>query len=449
MNKPVRQHIIYWAALAASCLLLLIPAFYNHYPLVDPDAGTYIASGFKPETPIDRPITYGLLVRLFSLNGLSLWLAIAAQALIVSWLVFRIVRAVRPAAYILPAFIIMAILSLFTSLPWVVCMIHPDIFTSVGCLCVVLLVLNTQSKRSRIFTFILFFLSVAVHMSHPLLFTCLLISLFLIKRLYMHRDGFRRLRMLTIVLVLLSASCIALMGSALSKSKHVFFVATLLQKGILPVYLSDNCGRKDYKLCAYKDALPKTSDEFLWVSSSPLYKIGDWGGTKKEFNEITKDVLTTPKYLGMFIKASFFQFGSQAVTFNVGTGTFRFPAGSNVNNQMVAFLPHEVARFNNATQNKTDLPLQLGWINKLYAWIVALSVAALLLFFVSRWQQTTYALRTILIILITGCIINCADLATFSEVIGRYGCKMIWLLPLCAFVAWMEKPSDAHVIEKR
>ena len=41
---------------------------------------------------MDRPITYGLLIRLFSLNGLSLWLVVFFQAYLVSWLIFKLVK---------------------------------------------------------------------------------------------------------------------------------------------------------------------------------------------------------------------------------------------------------------------------------------------------------------------------------------------------------------------
>ena len=52
-------------------ILLSWAAFYNGFPLIYSDTSTYLESGFVLETPLDRPITYGLLMRLFSLNGLT------------------------------------------------------------------------------------------------------------------------------------------------------------------------------------------------------------------------------------------------------------------------------------------------------------------------------------------------------------------------------------------
>ncbi|HQP01967.1 MAG TPA: hypothetical protein PK337_06695, partial [Bacteroidia bacterium] len=65
-------------------LCLMADASYNGFPIVYSDTSTYIASGLELETPFDRPITYGLFLRLFSFNGLSLWFVIFFQGLIVS-----------------------------------------------------------------------------------------------------------------------------------------------------------------------------------------------------------------------------------------------------------------------------------------------------------------------------------------------------------------------------
>lgn len=56
-------------------LILLFEAFRNSYPLVYPDTGTYIRSGFTMDIPIDRPIFYGIFINITSLK-FSLWLVI-------------------------------------------------------------------------------------------------------------------------------------------------------------------------------------------------------------------------------------------------------------------------------------------------------------------------------------------------------------------------------------
>ena len=73
-------------------IFLMLDSFYNGFPIVYSDTSTYLASGFELETPFDRPITYGLFLRIASLNGLSMWLVIFFQALILSYLIFLLAK---------------------------------------------------------------------------------------------------------------------------------------------------------------------------------------------------------------------------------------------------------------------------------------------------------------------------------------------------------------------
>ena len=68
-------------------IILCFMGFYNTFPYVYSDCGTYIGSGFSLKVPYDRPIFYGLFVRHVSLLT-SLWLVILVQGLILSLILF-------------------------------------------------------------------------------------------------------------------------------------------------------------------------------------------------------------------------------------------------------------------------------------------------------------------------------------------------------------------------
>ena len=242
IKKPGwQEQAVFFMALMLSSLMLLLPALYNHYPLVNPDTATYLASGFKPETPFDRPITYGLLIWLFTLNGLSLWLMVLAQAVIISLLIFRIVKNIGNGKQaLLKGLLVILFLATCSSLPWVVSQVQPDVFTSIGFLCIVLLLIGKETKRTGIALYVLFFVSVAVHLSHPVLFCVTLLMLLSAKKLFAAKTSYRLLNRKILILIFLSLSSLAIMGAALSKSKHVFFVGSLLEKGVLKKYLDEN-----------------------------------------------------------------------------------------------------------------------------------------------------------------------------------------------------------------
>lgn len=418
--------------LLLSGLQLLLPALYNRYPLVNADTATYLASGFKPETPFDRPITYGLLARLFSLNGASLWLVVYAQALLVAHLLYIIIKQVMGASYRWYYGVGMVLLlSLGTGLSWVVCQVQPDIFTAIGLLCIVALLISGHSRGTRIYLYILFFVAVATHLSHPLLFVSVLAALWVLRRVYVSAGNLPVRPIRFLVLAGLALGSIALMGAALSKSKHVYFTGTLLEKGVLKKYLDDKCPTTPYKLCAYKDALPATSDEFIWTDSSPLYKIGSWQGTKTEFNTIGNDVLTTPAYLGIYLAATARQAGQQAVTYGIGVGNDPFGAGTNVQLRIAEYFPKEAGRFAAARQNTAHLLPAFVLPNKLFTVVLLMSLAVMVVALL-RWRHTSGTLKILMAVCLIGVMFNILDCAAFTVVNGRYGCKTLWLVPLCA-----------------
>ena len=435
-NFAINKQIVFrYLALVLSSICLLIPAFWNHGPLVNPDTATYIESGFIPEMPSDRPITYGLLVRLFTLNGLSLWLIVFAQAYVVSWLIFRVIKNMsgnRP--YILPCLFVTFLLSITTSLSWIVSQVQPDVFTSIALLCVFVLLIGKENKRTNTILYTLFFFSVAVHLSHPLLMIAVLIFLFLFCRVYSAKSAAKPTRML-ITLGILSLVALLTMVTPIAKSKHIFFMGSLLEKGVLKKYLDENCGAKNYKLCAYKDALPKKADDFWWDPESPLNKMGDWKSVKPEFNDIIHDIFTKPTYIKLYAVATVEQAAKQLVTINIGDGNQSFPPGSYVSRTIAKCFPNDARQFAKATQNNSVVLDTVAVPNKIFAGVIILSLLGLV-YMLLRWKILSKEMKLLVLVCISGILLNSLDCAAFGTINGRYGCKMFWLIPFCimAFV---------------
>ena len=441
IQTATKNGLLLYAVIVAGALFLMIPAFYDHYPLVNPDTATYLASGFKPETPFDRPITYGLVTRLFSLNGFSLWPVIFMQAYVVAWLLFRIMgRIVKARVYIVAPAVIL-FLSSCTPLSWIVSQVQPDVFTPIAFLCIAALLIDDGGNRNRVLLYVIFFVAVAVHLSHPLLFCLTLALLFLLRKTIAAGNAYRTVNKKILTLLILSVSAIAIMGSAMSKSKHVFFIGSLLEKGVLKKYLDDNCATKAYKLCGYKDVLPASADVFWWDSNSPLYKTGGWKDTKSEYNDIIYNTLTQPRYLWLYLGATAKQAVTQLRTFNAGDGNTCFLPESNLSERINAYFPAEAGQFHQDKQNSDDHFLDMLWLPNLICRIVVYLSVAILVFAMARYKYMGKDMRLLLIICLSGIMLNCIDCAAFTVVNGRYGCKMIWLLPFCAILYCLQRPK--------
>src|SRR5690606_34892748 len=114
-------------------LILMYAGFYNGYPLVTSDTGTYLNSGFNLTVPDDRPITYGLFIRFVSM-GFSLWLPIFLQNALVSFVIVEFIRfsgAEIKKHFYIPIFLFLSYLS---GISWFSSQIMPDIFSAVSIL---------------------------------------------------------------------------------------------------------------------------------------------------------------------------------------------------------------------------------------------------------------------------------------------------------------------------
>jgi hypothetical protein len=291
--------------IALGALFLLFQAFLNGYPIVYADTSTFLASGFEFETPFDRPITYGLFLWFTSLAGLTLWGPIFFQSLILSFLIFKLTALFLPEKKQLWGFLLlMALLSTMTGVSWVASQLISDVFTPIMVLSLLLLLIGKNSAAQQIALFFLYTLAVTMHMSH----ISIGIVLIVITALYFLICEEKALKPVLInlsVVLFLTIASIFTMGSALSKSKHAFLFASLLEHGIVKEYLDEHCGEKPYRICEFKDQLPDKAWVFIWDGSSPFYAFGGFKGTKDEFNEVINATLTSPKYLLLHVQASF------------------------------------------------------------------------------------------------------------------------------------------------
>lgn len=435
-----RRNFLFALIVLLGAVLLLAPAIYNGYPLVNADDGTYIASGFKPETPFDRPITYGLLLRAFSFNGLSFWIAVFIQAILFSFLIVKLIQRIcrddkKLFLYSLLSFLVLS----FTSASWTVSEIIPDIWTGMALLSLALLVLGKESRPTQVFLYILYTVAVATHMSNIAIFTGILLLLFLFRRRFFLPADLKRLNKTLLVTLLLTWATFATMGAAYAKSKQVFIMASLLEKGILKKYLEEYCPQKHYGICQYQDELPDDPNVFLWDERSPVYKAGGWQATRQEYGQLTKDLFSKPDYLWLFVRQSLIASGQQLFVCHLAEGNFPFPPETDVYQQIARYVPADTMLYRRAwqhqEQNIVPLLMPFNYIHYSLFMAAVLIVAGSLLFF---RKQMGSGLRLLLFLFITGYLVNVVDCATFAQVNARFSSRLMWVFPLGAALCWMK-----------
>ena len=281
---PVRAGGIVLAA-----VLLLWPAFWNVYPLVFSDTGTYLTQAIHRYLGWDRPVFYSLFLYPLHLQQ-TLWPPIVAQAGLAAWLLHLLRRVLLPdaSAWVLVALV--ALLSVLTALPFIASQLMPDVFTSLLVIAIALTVL-TPERLSRTESWLLLPITgfmIAAHQSHVALSLALLVVLLPLRRIFRAaatpaRSKHWRINAGLVRAILpLPLACLALVSvnfighgrASLSPFGNVFLLSRLIYDGPGHTALERNCPQSGWRLCAALGRLPPTSDEFLWRADSPLAEAG-------------------------------------------------------------------------------------------------------------------------------------------------------------------------------
>ena len=163
--------------IGVGAIFFLIPAFINGFPLVFPDSVDYLV--YTPH--LYRSPFYGVFISLFHWNHF-IWMPIFAQALIVSHVIWVLVRIFTGEISFKYFSIVVAMLAFFSSLPFFASLIMPDIFTSLMILVIYLLSfqLSALSRLEIIYFTLLGCIAITAHISHlPLAFALVSVVLIL------------------------------------------------------------------------------------------------------------------------------------------------------------------------------------------------------------------------------------------------------------------------------
>ena len=430
MTKNHRTLLLFLAS-----IFLLITGFWNGFPFLYPDDGTYFRSGFMPEMPLDRPITYGLFIYATSLGGFSLWFTIAIQGLMTTWVIYQVLKSYFDSQDIDFQFVILIFfLVLTSSISFLTSQLMPDFSTPILLLSQLLLVTNTPlSKNSRNGLFALFFLTTAMHIGH-LAFNILLITLYLIL-FFFGKSKYPFLNIKTIgVLALLTAMSLLTMSAPLAKSSHAFRMGDMAHKGILNKVLDEKCAEKQWQICQYRDSMPTSLEDFLWSANSPLNKMG-LIESKKEFNDIIWTSYTTPDLLKLHIEESIKATQKQLVYYSVGEGNAPFKKGDNAFDALEKTCPASTPQYLRSREAKDELEV-INKFNYFLKYFVVLLFWGCFIMLINKvlWSKAYVRLRFFLSFILIGIFLNAWLSATLIYASNRYGTKMIWLIHLSFFL---------------
>jgi hypothetical protein len=446
-------------------VILQIIAFYNTYPLVYSDTGTYIYSGFDLFVPKDRPILYGILVRLFSFKQ-SLWLVVFIQNLITSFLIFETIRLFIKEKQTSFFYLAIGVLVLGTSVGWYSNQIMPDFFAPILILSWVWILFQKKSSTlKKVLIWIIFIVANCTHFSHLFLSTVLLLLVLIIqtplirKRFFLKLE-FQKKKLFTFIfLVFFSWLLLPTLntyfggGFKLSRGGHVFLVAHLNEKEILKQILDKHCDSgklEGCSLCEEKDDLPKDINGFIW-SGDFLERQGGWDGSKEQFDKIISISLKEPKFLISNIYYSAIYGFLQLPQIETGEGLTSYGEHSAPFGQVGWRFPHELNSYLNSKQNKYNgKNLNFETINIFHISLVLISL--LFLFFITI-KSISFKIPKQQMLMVYFVIISIAlnsfVTAGLSAPYSRYQSRVIWLVPFIALILFWAHRKNFFPSKKR
>lgn len=424
-----------WLRLAAIALplLLIAPAFWNGYPLLQWDTGGYLARWYEGYLVPSRSTVFGIYLHYGESSGF--WVNLAVQSLATLWLLQLTLR-VLSMMQTFRLVVISLLLILSTALPWLASMLLTDIFAGLSVLSLFLLVVGgpRTSALEKISLFVFTAFAAATHSATLGVLLGLCIAGWMARPLLGRRLPIAGLAQasLTILaggLMLVSANH-ALSGKwTWTPGGTGVAFGRMMQDGIVARYLNDHCPREKLKLCPYRDQLPASADEFLW-GKSMFNTLGRFEGMNDEMGTIVVGSLAD--YPAWQAGAALQALGQQLLHVATGEGTNGWiPHTRGI---IERYVPSQAAPMRAARQQNWGLDFDtINWLHVPVALASMLALVALLAHALAsrRLDDLTLLAATITLALLGNAFIC----GVISGPHDRYGARMVWVATFTVLMA--------------
>lgn len=431
---PVRS----WSGIVAAIVLaggmLSWVAVWNGYPLIFSDSQRYLNGGILRYLPGEAPIFYGIFMIPLHLDGLSLWPVVAAQSLLLAYVLMATLRALG--LFETRSFLALAaFLAAFTAAPWFTAFIMPDVFTPICVLGMVALVVGWRSFApfERLVLVGITLLALTSHVTHLVLGLAVAALFGLLQLLGRAYPRGALLAVLPLPFVALAAiiglNLIAKGRVFVTLDGPVFLLARAFADGPAYQTMRQDCAERRWQLCQALDRLPHDSELFLWSADNSAWTAVPSGPRlRAEAGEIV--AATLREHPWELLTAAVRNTLLQLVTFRAGVDFKSWPvdgAELTIPRVIRRFFPHEFERLMQSRQQQGRLDLE--GLNVLYTGVVLLSLAGLLWLLLQA--RPAPAVTDLLLAVAVALPANAAVTGALSVVADRYQARLIWLLPFC------------------
>jgi len=435
MPPASRRRAVEIAVALATMLLLLAPALWNGFPLLQYDSGGYFARWYEGTLEESRSTVYGLFA--VALARPNFWPLIVVQTGLTVWVVALVLR-VHGLGRPLVLLVTIAALSVATTLPWLADIVLTDIFFGLAVLALHLLVLRNDAlaRWERVALFVLIAFSAATHNATLAVLLALLAAGLVVALFDRRLVSFAGLARGAAALLL---GAIMLVGANYLVAKRVAWTpggiglafGRMLQDGIVKRYLDEHCPDPRLRLCDHRNELPTDADVFFW-GQGLFDRLGRFQGLNDEMRTIALDSLRA--YPWLQLKAAVVATSKQLVMARTGWGVL--DSIWHTHGMIENFAPAMLPAMRAAHQQRGELDFIA--INRLHVPVALASMLLLLAVMALGVRQRRFADLGLLAATIALAILaNAFVTGALSGPHDRYGARVAWLATLVvAMVPW-------------
>jgi hypothetical protein len=430
---PIRDRATWTFAVALSIALLLAPAIWNGFALLQYDTGGYLARWFEGYLVPSRSTVYGLY--LVILAQPNFWPAIVIQAGLTVWLMALLLRAHGLGGQPILLVGITALLSIATTLPWLAGILLTDIFAGLAVLALYLLLFSDHALRrwERCALFALLAFAVATH-SATFAVVMALVVIAAVARCLFRLPAIGAIVRGTAALALGAA---LLVGANYTTARRLAWTpggialtfGRMLQDGIVARYLAEHCPDPRLKLCAHRHELPSDADVFFW-GESVFDRLGRFRGLEDEMRLIVLESLRA--YPLLQAKMAALAAAHQLV--RVGTGEGIVNTIWHTYAIIEQHVPSAIAGMRAARQQKGEFTFTA--INRLHKPVALGSMFLLLAIIVFGLRREPFAdLSRLAATAALALLANAVVCGVFANPHDRYGARLAWIAPFIILIA--------------
>ncbi|CAN7362435.1 hypothetical protein LJR220_003219 [Bradyrhizobium sp. LjRoot220] len=433
LRARIADSRLVWIAAIAIPLMLLAPALWNGYPLLQWDTGGYLARWYEGYLVPSRSTVFGLYLH-FGEDS-AFWINLGIQGLATLWVLQLTLRAFE-IAQPLRLLAMSLVLVLATALPWLASTLLTDIYAGLSVLSLFILVAHGErtSTVEKCSLFALTAFAAATHSATLAVLLGLCCLGWIVRPFLRGRITVSGLTQGSLTLVvgaaMLLAANFALSGKlAWTPGGYGVAFGRMLQDGIVARYLKEHCPQQQLKLCPYRDQLPATADRFLW-GSSVFNTLGRFQGLGDEMSFIVLRSLA--EYPARQVEAAITGTARQLVHVATGEGTNEWIG--HTYGIIERYIPAQLKAMRAANQQRWRLDFVA--INRLHVPVALASMLLAAIVFGGGLRRRPLDDLTLLAGTVTFAVLGNAFIcAVISGPHDRYGARMAWVATFVVLIA--------------